>query len=222
LTWSGGGRVRNYQVLEDASGGSAYSIVASGAPDSGSVELERSMPDHVNGRYKLSGCGDIECEESESVLLGDELVTSARLSGGRRADADSLLLAASADGGTLAMVERHRDDHANLASAGHPESLHVFVRETNRWIAQSLPAALQASSGSWQWRAVALSSDGNMLVAERDSPIGQVAADERGAEILIYVRSGGQWRLEGQLSRGAEPGSGCGQRSAVALGSRSE
>ena len=133
-------------------------------------------------------------------------------------DSWGMSIALSTDGSTLALASADEDclatgitppgcvdDRESDTSAG---AVSVFVREGTTWTQQSYLKASNTGSGDWFGLRVALSGDGNALVASAiyEASAGRGinarqnddSAPESGA-VYLFTRSGTQWRQEAYI-----------------------
>jgi trimeric autotransporter adhesin len=211
FTWPDVGDETEYRLLEDATGSSGYSQVATIFADETSYDHEVFLPGRINARYILQACNSGGCNDSDAVYVGDLTAAIGYVKASNTGADDGFgdNVAFSADGNTLAVGAHAEDSSAtgidgNQAndSATDSGAVYVFARSGSTWSQQAYVKASNTGANDWFGSGVALSADGNTLAvgaAGEDSNATGInqnetnnLADNSGAA-YVFTRSGSTW-----------------------------
>lgn len=199
-----------YTLLEDPSGNSGYTEIASIAADATSHELVVSLPKRVNARYILEACNSGGCSESAAVYVSgalEQAIGYLKASNTGVLDLFGEAIALSGDGNTLAVGAPFEDGNATGVNgtsnnfAANAGAVYVFVRNVSTWNQQAYIKASNSDTGDQFGDSVALSADGSILAigapSERSSTTGvnSLPNDDANASGAVYVftRDGDSW-----------------------------
>jgi trimeric autotransporter adhesin len=211
FTWPDVSDETEYRLLEDATGSSGYSPVATIFADETSYDHEVFLPGRINARYILQACNSVGCNDSDAVYVGDltAAIGYVKASNTGANDRFGNSVALSADGNTLAVGAYGEDSSATGIggdqtnnSASSSGAVYVFARSGSTWSQQAYVKASNTGAGDCFGSSVALSADGDTLAvgayneASSATGIGGVqtnnSAPSSGA-VYVFTRSGSTW-----------------------------
>jgi hypothetical protein len=106
FTWPDVSDETEYRLLEDATGSSGYSQVATIFADETSYDHEVFLPGRINARYILQACNSGGCNDSDAVYVGDLTAAIGYVKAsntGNQYDWFGISVSAFGDGSTLAV-----------------------------------------------------------------------------------------------------------------------
>lgn len=210
FSWDDIGTQSEFRLLEDPTGDSGYTEIATFDADTTAHDRVVSLPARVNARYILQACNSAGCTDSEAVHVSGQLVNAIgyiKPSNISAFDNFGSSVALSEDGKTLAVGVRGENSSTTgvgsvpNSSASNAGAVYVFTRDGSDWAQQAYIKSSNTGAHHNFGAAVSLSADGNTLVAgapgEESSTSGvnsdpNTAAGDAGAA-YVFVRSGGIW-----------------------------
>lgn len=204
----------NYQLLQDISGASGYTPVATLSAKTTSYRLENvPLLARLNARYIMRACKRNACVDSAPVSVEGTLaaaVAYVKASNPEFGDNFGYRVALSADGSTLAVGAYNESSNANTINGDAANNsnyasgaVYVFARSNGTWSQQAYIKASNSQGNDQFGCSVSLSGDGNTLV------VGAMGEDSNGTGVnnasqadnsagesgaaYVFVRSGSTW-----------------------------
>lgn len=179
FSWAAIAGATFYRVLEDASGSGNYQQVG-GDLTAQTFNLDIALHT-LTARYQVQACNSAGCATS-STLSAIEYFKASNTGSG---DTFGWSLALSDDGNTLAVGAPSEDGSGN--SSTDSGAVYVFANSSTGWTQQAYLKTTTVLAGANFGESVALSSDGNTLVA------GAPLEDSNAGSIYVFTRSSGSW-----------------------------
>lgn len=218
FTWNDVAGETQYRLQEDATGSSGYVQVATIAANATSFTLDNlSLLARVNARYILQACNNAGCSNSAPAYVGDVLgaIGYLKASNVGAYDEFGVPLVISGDGNTLAIGAFREDSGATGVNGSQLDessedsgAVYVFVRGSSGWIQQAYLKASNTGVSDYFGHAIALSDDGNILVAgaprERSASAGVNGSQSNDSApwsgaAYVFFRSGASWSQQAYL-----------------------
>lgn len=220
LSWTAVTGASTYRVLE-ATDGSSFVQVGADLPGT-QTSYNRDIAVHQHNwstaRYQVQACNTAGCSTSDAVEAANGVLQAIgyfKASNTNDGDTFGWTLALSSDGSTLAVgapgeasaaTGVNGDQTSNTAAEAG--AVYIFARSAGTWTQQAYLKASNSHAGDTFGEALALSSDGNTLVA--GAPLENGAAsgingsqttqtvNDAGAA-YVFTRSGSTWTQQAYL-----------------------
>lgn len=211
-----------YRLLENATGSSGYSVVATVPANSSQFDLEVFLPERANASYILQACNGGGCSDSSAVFVSGSLseaigyVKASNSVAGLMFGAEGGV-ALSSDGNTMVVTAYLEDSGATGINGNQLDNsafisgaVYVFVQDgTGTWAQQAYIKASNTDAEDYFGFGVALSGDGNTLAVgaygEDSAAVGingdqtDNSRNESGA-VYVFVRSAaGEWSQQSYI-----------------------
>jgi len=224
FTWTDVSGETEYRLLENPDGSSGFAQIATLAAGSTSHNLSVPLFKRINASYILQACNAGYCTDSAAVSVSGTLAGAIgymQASNTTAADFFGVSLALSGDGNTFVVGANGEDsaatgvggDQSSTASAASG-AVYVFTRSGTTWSQQAYIKASNTQADDRFGGAVALSSDGNTLVAGaigEDSAATGVGGSQGGngasssGAVYVFTRSGTTWSQQAYV-KASNPG----------------
>ncbi len=218
FTWADVGDETEYRLMEDPTGSSGYTELATLPANVTSYDHAVFLPGRVNARYILQACNSEGCKDSPVAFVTGSLADAAgyvKSSNPREFHQFGSSVALSVDGSTLAVGAYGEDSGAvgidgDQLDTSAPDSgaVYVFARNGAEWHQQAYIKASNTEAGDWFGCSLRLSADGNTLAVGaygEDSAARTINGDQAdntavdSGAVYAYVRSGDIWSQQAYI-----------------------
>ncbi|WP_115720112.1 hypothetical protein [Gallaecimonas mangrovi] len=209
FSWNQIANASYYQLYENADGNSGFTLIADNITDTSYNVTDVSLYNKLNAQYYVAACtSDDECTDSNTVTVSDTLSEAVgNITGDDAAAADGFGagVALSRDGSTLAVGVPDKAGN-DVTQSG---AIYIFTKSDGSWSQQQELTASDATEEAELGVRLALSDDGNTLVAGADG------ANDDDGEAYIFTRTNGTWSQQQSLTTASSDGDSFGLGVAV-------
>jgi hypothetical protein len=232
FTWADVPDATYYNLKEDSTGGSGFSLMKTFDKQSfpvNSFDLVVPLYERLNARYILQSCNVGGCTDSRtlysSTIIAEMIdnIDYFKAHNSQTSDYFGQSLSLSADGNTLAVGAKDEDSHATGTDgdqtnndAHEAGAVYVFTRVSGIWTQQAYVKASNTGADDHFGESLSLSADGNTLAVGatgEDSHATGIGGDQTdntknaSGAVYVFTRVGNKWTQQAYVkasnSRGA-------------------